>query len=58
MGTGIYKWPANLAASIAFEVLTKSRFDEAIVCFTDEGLMRVYEASSIDFTGYSGMIKK
>ena len=48
MGTGIYKWPANLAASIAFEVLTKSRFDETIVCFTDEGLMRAYVACSID----------
>lgn len=48
MGTGIYKWPANLAASIAVKELTKSRFDETIVCFTDEGLMRAYVACSID----------
>jgi len=47
MGTGIYKWPANLAASIAIEELSKSRFDETFVCFTDEGLMSVFETSVI-----------
>ena len=56
MGTDIYKWPANLAASIAFEELTKSRFDETIVCFTDEGLMRAYVACSIDGMWYSDVI--
>ena len=43
MGTGIYKWPANLAASIAVEALSASRFDETFVCFTDDGLMSVYD---------------
>ena len=43
MGTGIYKWPANLAASIAVKELSASRFDETFVCFTDDGLMSVYD---------------
>ena len=32
MGTGVYKWPTDLAASIAVEELLKSSFDETLMC--------------------------
>lgn len=44
MGTGVYKWPTQLAASIAVEELSKSRFNETFVCFADDGLMKIYES--------------
>ena len=47
MGTGVYKWPTDLAASIAVEELSKSRFDETFICFTDDGLMSLYETCAI-----------
>jgi len=53
IGTGVYKW--SVAPSIAFEELSNSRFDEIMVCFIDERLMRIYEVF-VDCTGYSVMI--
>jgi len=47
MGTGVYKWPTNIAASIAVEELSKSRFDETFVCFTDDQTLKVYESFSV-----------
>ena len=47
MGTGVYKWPTNLAASIAVAELSKSRFDETFVCFTDDQTLKVYESFSV-----------
>jgi O-acetyl-ADP-ribose deacetylase len=47
MGTGIYKWPTNLAASIAIKELSKSKFDETFVCFTDDQILQVYKSFSV-----------
>ena len=32
MGTGIYKWPLELAAEIAVKELLKSRFERTYMC--------------------------
>ena len=47
MGTGVYKWPTDLAATIAIEELSKSRFDETFVCLTDYQILEVYESFSL-----------
>ena len=43
MGTGIYKWPLELAAEIAVNELAKSKFKETIMCVVDETTKTVYQ---------------
>ena len=43
MGTGIYKWPLELAAQVAVKELTKSKFEETIMCVVDETTKTVYQ---------------
>ena len=43
MGTGIYKWPLELAAQVAVKELTKSKFEETIMCVVDEMTKTLYQ---------------
>ena len=43
MGTGIYKWPLELAAEIAGNELTKSKFKETTMYVVDETTKTVYQ---------------
>jgi len=43
MGTGIYKWPLELAAEIAIDELTKSKFEETTMCVIDEAARTIYQ---------------
>ena len=43
MGSGIYKWPLELAAQVAVKELTKSKFEETIMCVVDGATKTVYQ---------------
>jgi hypothetical protein len=43
MGTGVYKWPTELAASIAVKALLMSTFDETLICTVDEAVKAIYQ---------------
>ena len=45
MGTGVYKWPMELAADIAVKALLTSTFDETLMCFIDERTRLIYQAA-------------
>ena len=36
LGTGVYRWPLEVAAKIAVTELRKSEFDKTMMCVTDE----------------------
>ena len=42
MGTGIYKWPAELAAEIAINALSVRKFKNTLICIQDESLLKAY----------------
>lgn len=44
MGTGIYKWPLELAAEIAVKELLKSRFEKTYMCVIDEATRLAYHS--------------
>jgi len=46
MGTGVYKWPTDLAANIANEELSKSRFEETLICILNERVMQGFKGCS------------
>ena len=51
LGTGVYRWPLEVAAKIAVTELRKSEFDKTLMCVADE-MTRVkyitaYKASSL-----------
>ena len=43
MGTGVYKWPLELAADIAVKALLTSTFDQTLMCVMDEATRVVYQ---------------
>lgn len=43
MGTGIYKWPLELAAEIAVKELAKSKFKQTTMNVVDRMTRSVYE---------------
>ena len=45
MGTGVYKWPMELAADIAVKALLTSTFDQTMMCFIDERTRLIYQAA-------------
>ena len=45
MGTGVYKWPLELAANIAVKALLTSTFDETLMCVMDERTRLIYQAA-------------
>ena len=45
MGTGIYRWPLEIAAKIAMLELITSPFEETLMCVTDEQSRLIYQRS-------------
>ena len=45
MGTGVYKWPIELAADIAVKALLTSTFDETLMCVLEEKTRLIYQAA-------------
>ena len=45
MGTGVYKWPIELAANIAVKALLTSTFEETLMCVIDEATRVVYQGA-------------
>ena len=43
MGTGVYRWPLELAAEIAVGELAVSRFEVTTMCVIDEATRTVYQ---------------
>jgi O-acetyl-ADP-ribose deacetylase (regulator of RNase III) len=43
MGTGVYKWPTELAAGIAVKALLTSTFDQTFMCVIDEATRATYK---------------
>ena len=42
MGTGIYRWPLEIAAEIAVHELKRSQFEKTLMCVTDQNSLAVY----------------
>jgi len=45
MGTGVYKWPVELAADIAVKALLTSTFEETLMCVVEEKTRLIYQAA-------------
>ena len=45
MGTGVYKWPIELAADVAVKALLMSTFEETLMCVIDEKTRLIYQAA-------------
>ena len=43
MGTGVYRWPLELAAKIAIKELAQSKFEMTTMCVIDEATRTVYQ---------------
>ena len=50
MGTGVYKWPLELAAEIAVRELLKSQFERTYMCVINEETRLAYESKIHKFT--------
>ena len=48
LGTGVYRWPLEIAANVAVTELSKSGFDETIMCVTDSQTKEAYEQAYRD----------
>ncbi|MDB2534005.1 macro domain-containing protein [Porticoccaceae bacterium] len=51
MGTGVYKWPMELAAGIAVTALLKSTFDLTVMCVRDETARVLYQKKKNLYNG-------
>ena len=45
MGTGVYKWPVELAADIAVKALLTSTFENTLLCVIDDKTRLIYQAA-------------
>ena len=45
MGTGVYRWPMELAADIAVKALLTSTFEETFMCVMDEETRLIYQGA-------------
>jgi O-acetyl-ADP-ribose deacetylase len=45
MGTGVYKWPIELAADVAVKALLMGTFEETLMCVIDEKTGLIYQAA-------------
>ena len=43
MGTGVYRWPLELAAEIAIKELALSKFEVTMMCVIDEATRTIYQ---------------
>jgi len=50
MGTGVYRWPLELAAEIAIEELAKSKFETTAMCVVDEATRNTYQQAYDNLT--------
>ena len=49
LGTGVYRWPMEVAAKIAVTELGKSEFKSTMMCVADEMIKSAYEQAYADF---------
>ena len=42
LGTGVYRWPLEVAAKIALTELSKSKFDKTMICVADNQTKEAY----------------
>lgn len=49
LGTGVYRWPLDVAANIAVAELSKSEFESTMMCVTDIQTKAAYEQAYADF---------
>ena len=47
MGTGVYRWPLELAAKIAIKELAQSKFEMTTMCVIDEATRTVYQRAAV-----------
>jgi len=45
MGTGVYKWPMELAADIAVKALLTNTFENTLLCVIDDKTRLIYQAA-------------
>ena len=43
LGTGVYRWPLEVAAKIAVTELAKSKFESTMMCVADEKIENIYK---------------
>ena len=43
LGTGVYRWPLEVAAKIAVTELSKSEFESTMMCVSDSLSKKAYE---------------
>ena len=48
LGTGVYRWPLEVAAKIAVAELNKSAFDKTMMCVADSQTKEAYEQAYRD----------
>ena len=49
MGTGVYRWPLELAAEIAIKELALSKFEVTTMCVIDEAARTIYQRACAKF---------
>lgn len=49
LGTGVYRWPLEVAAKIAVAELSKREFDKTLMCVADIQTKEAYEQAYADF---------
>ena len=52
LGTGVYRWPLEIAAKIAVAELSKSEFESTMLCVSDELTREAYQASYEHFSNF------
>ena len=52
LGTGVYRWPLEMAAKIAIAELSKSEFDNTLMCVADELTREAYQENYDEFGSY------
>ncbi len=55
LGTGVYRWPLEVAAKIAVTELSKSKFEQTIMCVADELTREAYQKSYDDFCNFGAL---
>ena len=48
LGTGVYRWPLEVAAKIAVTELSKSKFETTMMCVADSQTKEAYEQAYRD----------
>ena len=51
LGTGVYRWPLEVAAKIAVTELSKSKFEMTLMCVADNQTKEAYDWAYRDILG-------